>query len=155
MKNLFGILVTFLFLMSSCDPGVVYKHKAEVAKAIWEYTEPLSFEIPVGDTTVYYELIANIEYSPEFSYENFYVKIITEFPSRKTAEDIVSFQLANKMGSWLADCNNNTCSSELILQDRFRFKEIGNHQFIIENFSREPLNGIQAIEIKVYDISKM
>ncbi len=148
------IILSSLFLLS-CDKGVVYEQKVAIEGESWNYDDPLLFEFEVKDTTEYYELVTDIFYNPDFSYENFYVRIATEFPSGNKADDVVSFQIANKMGGWIGSCDSKECETELILQDRFRFKEIGAHKLYIENYSREALSGIHAIRLKLYDTSKM
>lgn len=152
--SLLIVLISFIFFIS-CDKGIVYQQNVKIEQESWTYDAPLLYEFEVKDTTEYYELVTNIEYDHDFSYENFYVKITTEFPSGKSAFDVVSFQLANKMGGWIGDCSSKNCDTELILQNRFRFKEIGAHKLYIENYSRDDLDGLNAISLKLYDVSKM
>ena len=155
MKYTILFSVLSLFFLASCESGLVYHHKATIEDGVWSYSDILDYQIDVKDTSDYYELFVKIIHSPEFSYENLYTKITTEFPDGNKLSDVVSFQLANKMGLWLGKCNSKKCVNELILQDRFRFKETGKHILYLENYSREELNGIMALELKLYNIDQM
>lgn len=148
-------LLLLVILAISCDSGLIYSHTANIDGAKWEYGESLDFDLESEDTTKYYELVVIIDHNSEFSYENFYTKITTVFPDNTDLSDVVSFQLADKMGSWLGDCGSSSCTNELILQEQFRFKQIGQHTIKLENYSREALEGINSIELKLYDYSKM
>lgn len=154
IKHLILLLLS-VSLYISCDSGLIYSHTESIEGAKWEYGEILEFDLIAEDTTKYYELVVRIDHNTDFSFENFYTKITTEFPDATELSDIVSFQLADKMGSWLGDCNSSNCINELILQEQFRFKQIGPHKIKLENYSRKALEGINAIELKLYDYSKM
>ena len=153
IKWLFFLLI--LITLSACETGVMYQHTEKLDNEKWAYDSELVYNVEALDTSKYYELVVIIKYDIDFSYANFYTKITTEFPSGEKLDDVVSFQLADKMGSWIADCSGSTCTSDLILQTDFRFKEAGDHKISIENFSREELVGIKSIELKLYDVAEM
>jgi len=148
------VLITLIamILFASCDKGLVYSHSAVIDQGEWNYEEPLVYDIIAEDTTKYYELFLNVMHASDFGYENFYTKISTVFPDGEELFDVVSIQLADKMGSWNGNCSSTTCESSLLLQDGFRFKQAGPHQIILENYSREKLVGIESIELKLYSI---
>ena len=152
--HLFSLLTIIVFT-TSCSNGVVYSHKANVDGSVWNYNQELQFELDGIDTSSYYDLVLEVNHSPEFSFENLYTRIGTQFPSGESIKDIVSLQLADNMGTWLGNCNSSTCTTELLIQEKFRFKEIGQHKITLENYSREALKGIHFIEMKLYDINKM
>jgi len=150
----------FLFLAiaiiaNSCSNAIVYSQKATIDGSTWEFNQELDFQLDGIDTSSYYDLVLEVKHSADFSYENLYTRISTTFPSGEIVKDIVSLQLADKMGTWLGNCNSSTCTSELLIQAKFRFKEIGLHNIVLENYSRKALEGIHSIQMVLYDISKM
>lgn len=150
MKYRFLVFTLCLFFLASCSDGVVYKHK-EKLNGMWDYDKVLSYTIPVQDTVQKYDLVAKVNHSPEFSYQNFYVELSTKFPDKKEMTDAVSFQLADGMGSWVGDCSSS-CDIELLLQARFRFQQIGDYVISIKNNSRKELEGIHSIELKLIEL---
>lgn len=154
MKH-FIFVVLLLCLATSCESGLVYEHKSIIKDGVWNFDAPLVFEVNALDSTNYYELFVEINHNIDFSYENFYVKISTEFPDESKLFDIVSFQLADNYGTWNGKCSGNECYSELILQEGFRFKLPGKHLIFFENESREVLNGINSITLKLYSLNEM
>lgn len=147
-------ILAFILFASSCNNGVVYSHKETVDGSVWNYNQELLFELNGIDTSSYYDLVLEVNHSSEFSYENLYTRISTKFPSGESIKDIVSLQFADKMGNWLGNCNSSTCKTELLIQERFRFKEVGAHKISLENFSRNALEGINSLEMKLYTITK-
>lgn len=155
MKQLFFLLLIVITIFSSCDKGLIYNHSAKIINKEWKYDQVLKYDISTVDTSEYYELMVVIDHDKAFSYENFYILITTEFPDGTKMPDLVSIQLADKMGSWVSNCSGSSCSIELVLQDRFRFRQVGTHNIYIENYSREELAGIESIELKLYSINEM
>lgn len=155
-RSYFIVLASFLALLSlvSCDKGLIYSHNEVISEGVWTYEEVLEYDLMAEDTTKYFELFLDVKHSADFSYENFYTKISTVFPDGKKLFDVVSIQLADNMGSWNGDCSSKTCLSSLLLQEGFRFKQAGAHQIVLENYSRENLEGIEAIELRLYSIEE-
>ena len=150
MKYYFLVFASCLFFMTSCEKGVVYEHEVKI-DGIWDYEKSLDYAIPIQDTTTRYDLIAKVSHDADFSYQNFYVALTTSFPDGKALTDDVSFQLADGMGSWQGKCNGATCQVELVLQQRFRFQQIGDYVLSIRNNSREELTGINAVELRLVE----
>jgi len=153
MKYYLFIFALCVFMMTSCEKGVVYKHEVKI-EGIWDYEKSLSFEIPVQDTTTRYDLIAKVTHAADFSYQNFYVALTTSFPDGKELTDDVSFQLADGMGSWQGACSGDKCQVELLLQPSFRFQQVGEYVIGIRNNSREELEGIKAVELRLVELEK-
>lgn len=150
MNSRIFIVLLCLILGAACQSNLISEEKHLMDKDPWSFNEFVDFSLEVQDTTIQYDLILEVQHHPDFSFQNFYTKVYTIFPSSKEVASQVSLQIADNMGTWLGKCNSSSCRVELLLQERFRFKEIGKHQIKIENYSREELSKLQAFTLKLY-----
>ncbi len=152
MKYFYFLFIAGILFLSSCEKGLQYKHTEKV-EGKWDYNTVLKYKIPVQDTSSRFDLVAKVTHSSDFSYQNFYVDLSTTFPDGKTLSDDVSFQLTDGMGSWQGKCSSSSCDVDLLLQQRFRFQQLGDYEIQIKNNSREELEGIQQIELRLYEVA--
>jgi len=153
LKNI--ILFVFVFiLLSGCGEKPIYNKKIEI-EGNWNYEDKLSFPIEIDKLDLTYDLILSLTYGQEFGYQNLYVKIITQYPSGKIDEDILSLNLTNGHGIFLGDCNSSECEIDLLLQQKFKFKEAGKYVFtILQNGRVENLENVHAVELKLYNLQE-
>jgi len=91
-----------------------------------------------------------IDYSTTYRHQNLYVQIATLFPSKKRDVQTVSLELSNKIGAWLGDCSNESCTLLIPLQQQIYFQEIGGYEFVLKQFMREsPVSGINKFALKI------
>lgn len=143
-------LAIVLFLVG-CGPNIVFEQTYEVEEG-WSYEEVMNFDIEVTDTVKQYDLQFLLRHRADFGYQNLYVNITTTYPSGKKVKDQLSLQLANKMGEFLGKCSGDYCTVTVILQERFRFQELGSHVINIAQHSRkETLEGINSGELRLVE----
>lgn len=105
----------------------------------------------VVDTLSNYDMHMDIEHTDVYSYQNIYLKIITNFPGGKRMHEQLSVDLAEKSGQWLGHCKGDKCKIKVYLLESFRFPEKGNYSFIVKQHTRdEPLEGINKIGFSVF-----
>ncbi len=152
MKSfMYTIIVFFLFCMVGCGDGASYSETQSIPDGIWKYEEPMVFSFDVSSPDIVNDLVLSLAYGTGFGYQNLYVKIITEYPSKKIIEDIVSLNLTDGRGSFKGNCSGSTCTTDILLQESFRFKEIGNHTIKIYQHSRESeLQSITGGTLKLF-----
>ena len=91
-----------------------------------------------------------IEHSDQYSFQNVYLKIVTQFPEGKRIQEQLSIDLAEKSGRWLGKCRGDKCRVKVFLLESFRFPEIGKYSFILAQHTREEnLEGIHNIGLSV------
>lgn len=138
MKSLKYIVFIFAaFGILSCGDGATYSEKQSIPQGIWTYESPMVFSFDVASSDVLNDLVLSLDYDTGFGYQNLYVKIITEYPSQESTEDIVSLNLTDGRGSFKGDCSGSACTTDILLQESFRFKEAGKHTIKIYQNSRE------------------
>lgn len=133
--------------MWSCDNrAIVYEQEIVFEDYSWDYEEKLYIEFSIADTTQTYDLILEIEHDPEYPFQNFYTQFTTMYPGGKEVKDVVSMELANKMGQWNGVCKRNSCVADILLSGNTLFKSTENHKITIEQYSREAqLEGIDKV----------
>ena len=131
------LLILFIVLaFIGCGPTVVYEKEFDVGEE-WSYSEEMPFEIAIDDTTMVYDLMFIIEHSSSYPNQNLYINISTQYPDNHIVTDQVSLQVANSRGEYNGSCSGNSCRLPIALQERFRFKQIGLHKIIINQYSRK------------------
>ena len=139
--------------MIACNESAYYKQSIEITEGSWAFENPVNFEIDIDDIESYFDLILDVDHSPEYSYENLYVNIHTTFPSGEKVTDLVSLQLTDNLDQWEGKCNANQCTVSILLQNRVYFKEKGKHTISIEQYNREnPIEGVMALTMKMLAI---
>jgi gliding motility-associated lipoprotein GldH len=96
-------------------------------------------------------MVLSMTYGLDFDYQNIYVKIETHYPSGELTEDILSLNLTDGMGIFLGDCNSSKCEIDILLQEKFKFKEKGEYTItIIQNGREENLEEIYGAELQLF-----
>ena len=140
---------------SSCGPAAIHSEKMET-NGEWSYDNKLSSTIDIQDIDKNYDLALKLNHSQEFYYQNIYLQIETVFPDGKKITEPLSLDLANKAGNWIGKCSGETCEIVFSLQDNFKFKNTGKHQFTIGQYSRDRmLEGVNEIELLLFDAQKL
>jgi len=147
----YSLFICIILTIVSCGPTAVYQETNKVG-AEWGYDETMSFVIEVQDTAQLYDLLLQLSHSATFRYQNLYVEITTVYPDGNKVSDVLSLQLANKLGRWSGKCGSENCQVDIVLQEAFRFRQIGAHTITIAQHSREvQLDGINSGTLKLIE----
>jgi gliding motility-associated lipoprotein GldH len=139
-----------LLLLQACDSSLLFDENKDIPNATWSYDAPLAFDFEVRDTTKAYQVLLEVTHAGDFGYQNCYVQITTKFPNGEEKKQPVSLELAAQSGIWNGECSGNTCTIEIPLQAKAKFRQPGKHSITIEQFMRvNPLSGIEAIGLKI------
>ncbi len=148
--RLFFLFCLFSFSLISCGPDYLFDKQIEVPNGEWTYENIPSFEVDITDTLQIYNLYLDIEHSVDYSKQNIYILIHTEFPSGEKISERVPIDFAEKSGKWYGDCGKEWCDLQVTIQEGAFFNALGKHTFRIEQYMRiNPLPGIKAIGFKV------
>ncbi len=153
MKNLFlAVSVFSIFTLISCGQNYIYDETFEIAEKEWAYENTLNFEVDITDTLEIYNLYLDIEHTTDYTMQNIYIMIHTQFPSGERIKERVSINFADKMGQWFGDCSDSKCNLRVNIQQGAFFNLPGKHIFTIEQFMRiSPLPGIKSIAFRIED----
>lgn len=145
------IVLLCIVIVSSCGPKIVYEEQFDFGDT-WEYNETAVFQFEIENSNKEYDLLLTVVHDKNFSHQNFYTNITTKFPTGEEFTDPLSIELANKMGSWLSDCNDNVCLLHLLLRDDIKFKDIGKYDIsFIQNTREANLKGIKSIKLSLIE----
>lgn len=148
MKYVYSLLI-LACIWSSCGPQPIIDQHHEI-KEYWSYNEVHSFDLASMDTIETYDLILQLTHNEAFGYQNLYLNIKTIYPDNKTVEDIVSLELTDGKGQYLGKCRGSNCTTDIMLQESFKFKQNGRHVIEIQQYSRiNKLKGIEGIGIQL------
>lgn len=146
-----AIILFVVLFMIGCGPKVEYHKEIEVGDQ-WSYSEPMEYIFSVKDTTTVYNLEYLLTHSATYPYQNIYVKITTTYPDEKSIDDVLSLQLANTYGEFEGKCRSGKCTAPILLQERFRFKQMGQHTVTVSQYSREEeQSGIYSGELRLVE----
>ena len=150
MIRSFIALLLVLFFVSACTERAFYKSSVEPARIAWTYNEPLAFNFEIEDTLARYDFFLDVEHLTDYTFQNLYVKIITEHPQTAPQEDVVSLELANELGLWEGRCANERCKIRIPLQANARFNEIGPYALKFNQYTRtDSLTGIVKLNLSI------
>lgn len=150
MKTSLSICFALALLLSACGPNYVYNDQTTFDNDTWTYWAIQQHQVEIKDTTHLYNLIIGVKHSPEYAYQNLYVKIKTVFPNQEKREQVVSLNLADGSGAWYGKCSGKTCRLEIPIQQNAIFEQPGTYQFSIEQYMRtEKVEGVKGLSFKV------
>lgn len=151
-------LIVFIFfscLIMGCGNGAKYSKNQSITNGLWKHDNPLTYDFEVESTETLNDLFLSLKYGTNFGYQNIYVKIVTDYPTKESVKDIVALNLTNGSGTFLGNCNSSTCTTDILLQENFRFKEKGKHTIRIFQHSRNAeLQSVFGGELKLFEKTK-
>lgn len=128
----------------------MYDETVKPKADVWVYDEALTFDFSVQDTSLRYEFLLDVSHSRDYPYQNLYTRITTVFPDETIQEDIISLELANKLGLWEGNCRRALCELTIGLQDRVRFDTPGDYQLQFEQYTRQDsLPGVAEFRLRI------
>ena len=148
------LLFVFLpvILLCSCGKNYLYNQQQSIANQSWTDSDTLNFQFNIPDTTKIYNILLDIQHSPEYAFQNMYVEIYTAFPSGDRIREMVSLELANRTGAWYSNCSGSRCLLEIPIQENAFFNQAGEYMITVKQFMRKnPLDGVQEIGLKIED----
>ncbi len=151
-KYFFSLLFLLPLFLINCGESYLFEKTYEIEKGAWQYENTLDYSFEITDTTKVYNLLLEVGHSLDYSYQNCYFKIYTQFPSGEKSEQLLSIDLADGIGRWQGDCNNKSCTILLDIQKQAFFNALGTHTITLEQYMRKnPLKGIESLAIKLED----
>ncbi|HKK78928.1 MAG TPA: gliding motility lipoprotein GldH [Phaeodactylibacter sp.] len=139
-----------LLALSACGPNYVYEKSYKIEDGAWAYADTLPFQFEIEDTNTIYNLWLEVDHSTDFGNQNLYTQIHTQFPSGQRLTELLSLELANKAGQWFGDCNSESCTLRIPIQQGAYFDQAGPYQITLEQYMRRnPVEGVGAITFRL------
>lgn len=135
-----------------CGPNPYFSESVEINPLGWTGDNAIKFSPEIMDTSSVYELQLIIDHQSDYRYENIYFLINTYFPDGISNEEKLSVNLATNKGEWVGKCSGENCKLKVYLLENFKFPSPGKYGFELSQYTRdEPLEGINALSLKLYD----
>ncbi len=153
-------IVVFLFLLilvlGACKQRYLLKKSYEIKNGAWAYADSLHFDFSVQDTNRLYNILLDVQHAPDYSHQNLYTKIYTQFPDGSRLSKVLSLELADQSGKWQGTCNTKHCKLEIPIQEGAYFNKPGNYSIILEQYMREtPTKGVQRFTLSIEDTGQI
>lgn len=146
------LYLLFLTLTLGCGPDFVIEERHKISPEGWSYADTVGFNFDIRDTNRVFNLFLEVDHQQAFSFQNLYVKVHTIFPSGRRSEQVLSLELADKMGLWQGRCDSENCTLRIPIQEEIFFNEPGKYALSLEQFMREsPLPGLNSFTLLVED----
>lgn len=145
-------MIGLSLFLTACGSGYVYHSKKDIPDSIWSYADSIDFKVTIQDTNAIYNLFLILEHASDYSYQNLYTKIKTQFPEGERLDELVSLELAEKNLGWLGDCNSKTCKLKIPIQQGAFFSQPGDYIFSFHQFMRkDSITGIKSLSFAIED----
>lgn len=146
------VITCILGVVTSCsDPGMVYHHTFQLNETGWDREAELS-DLWIADQDLTQpSLVLQVNFSPEFGYQNLYMTADISKNSTPVFSDTFSIQLANsRAGGWLGVQRNDQISVLDTIPLGTTWMQGDEIEIQLGQFSREELlKGIHEIEVSI------
>lgn len=143
MKQSYYLLFILpLFLFSSCEPeGRVYTDHKELSPDIeWKKEDVRSFEVPINDNSVAYDLSLSFRFANGYQYEIAKVKVTEVSPGGATSEKEYDLIVRDENGEFIGEAGYDIWDSEHLIEPNKKFEETGTYSYTIEHMMpKDPL----------------
>ncbi len=153
---MYKYLIPFVLLLflQSCQEDDLYHLSHPFGENGWTYADSLRFDFEIQDTSKRYDIFLTVHHTPDYDFENLYVKFSTIFPKgqkaldgKKRVDQITSLKLAEIDGSWLGKCSAKACTYQIPIQIKAWFPDAGPYSLLVEQYMRtDSLKSIKGID---------
>jgi gliding motility-associated lipoprotein GldH len=150
MLKRFALLLSVVVLIESCDNKMVFEENLKINNSNWDVSQPLTFNVNIVDTTVYYNMYINVRNSNNYKFSNLYLFMHTAWPTGQSEVDTLQMILAKADGRWLGSGLGDIYENQIPLKQNFKFYRSGKYRFTLEQAMRlNPLPGILDVGIRI------
>ena len=154
-KYSFVLVLTSLFLLSSCNSNVIFSDSKAMNDKTWNLRDIPSFNVPITDTINSHNVNFTIRTGSAYPFRNIYLFVTTVSPDGKSITDTLQYKLADEKGNWLGKGFGDINELNLTYKSNVYFPVKGTYQFNIQHGMRmENLKGVYDIGLRIEKISK-
>ncbi len=159
LKNSLGktyvILAVSVLLFSGCSNKTYFDSTTSVDESGWDFSNILSYDIPIQDTIEHYDLILSLEYQKNYPYRNIFFFVDVEAPSKATYRDTIECLLGTPSGYLLGEESGDAINQDLIYRQNIHFPQKGIYKIRVQHAMRDTLlHGFRSVGIKLLEHSE-
>ncbi len=144
-KILLLTLVLLSFILSSCDPQMVFDQFKSTGDESWNWSEVREFDINMQDSTELFNIYINVRHTKKYPFSNLYVFVQLTSPDGNTLTDTIDIPIASPRGKWLGDGFGDIKFVRTEFREGVRFGQKGIYKAKLTQ-------GMRAEEVPVTDI---
>ncbi len=139
-----------VFMLTACDPSRIFEDNIEIEDMKWDMNSPVSFQVPIADTSARYNVYLNVRNSGHYQFSNIYLFVNTTLPDNSISRDTVEITLADPDGKWRGKGLGDIWDNRFLFKDNLQFPLTGDYRFDIFQAMRvEVLPNIMDIGIRI------
>ena len=149
------ILSISLFTGNGCRKTEIKELYHRFPEKVWARFNILSFEIPVNETARPYNIYMFGCFSRDFKYETLDFNMIMNTSAGEERTHVYQMEVKSKSGTFLGECNNDTCRGTIMLKKELRLAKPGILKIEIENLiPRLITEGVLGVGIRMVPSGK-
>ena len=134
MKQFLLISIFALFTLFACNPDRIYEsHHKDFKDYRWQKSKVLKFKPEISDTISEHKIFLALRHVYGFQFEFMRVNVHMTAPSGKITDNKYTLQLSGPNKEYLSDCAEDICDLEVLIEENYKFNELGTYVFQIEN----------------------
>ncbi len=135
-NNQILFLLTFGILLLGCNQNKIYEeHYSDFPNNRWEESDKIDFMPNITDKEQNYKLIIAFRHVYGFQFKAVNIEVDITNPSGKTIYKNLKLEIYDKNNKCMSDCIGDFCDLETVIDDDYKFKEIGTYKISILNKS--------------------
>ena len=154
-RSSFIFILTFLFLLSSCNSKIVYTNSQAMTEETWKLMDITAFKVPITDTLNSNNVFFTIRNSSSYPFRNIYLFVTTTSPDGKKITDTLQYNLADEKGKWYGKGFGDIHELNLPYKSNVYFPLKGTYEFKIQHGMRvENLKGVYDFGLRIEKFRK-
>ncbi len=154
MKN-FVFVIGIFFLVSSCDPYMVYDKYSKTEGNEWKWSDKKVFEANLTDSVGLYNIIINVRHTTSYPKSNLFVFLTTTAPSGNSRRDTVEIIITDDKGKWQGNGFSNVKLVSQEYRKAVRFLVRGKYTFEIEQGMRMPEIPVTDVGLRIEEFKEL
>lgn len=135
MKKIKTLLVlTIAIFAISCDENRIFEeHKSGFLDYRWEKSNKIEFHPQITDKEQDYQIYAAIRHIYGFQLKSVKINLEITSPSGEKTNKRYDLQVFKNANEYVSECAGDYCDLEVLIEDDFKFKEIGKYTYSISH----------------------
>lgn len=137
-------------LLWSCSDASFHEEHRTVDRGGWNYTDTLTFQVPVDEPTDSLLLSIYTRHTVDFGWRNAWVRIVSVAPGGDTARARYDLKLSQPSGEWYGRCRGDVCQLTQPVDYPIELADTGIYVFhLLQDMRVDPLTDVLAMGIRL------
>ncbi len=150
-------LLTFTFLMLSCNSNAVFDQYIPIEKQEWHSEKSVDFTLNNMDTISLNNVFITLRNNKDYEFSSLFLIAKLEMPNGFKVIDTLEYEMTDASGKWLGSGFTDLKENKLFYKENVVFSEIGTYKFYIQHATRgindiegkNPLKGITDVGLRI------